>query len=79
MTAEFRLDFLCKGDVIVECKSVSVLSPTHRAQLFNYIEVTRNAMWNNSNFFPKFAVIERYFYDAELHGIINSDGKQFIE
>ena len=41
MNAEYRIDFLCKGDVIVECKAVSVLTSTHRAQLFNYLRLLK--------------------------------------
>ena len=29
------------------------------------------------NFYPKFATIERYFYDAESQDILTSDGKPF--
>ena len=29
------------------------------------------------NFFPKFAEIERYFYDVESQEILTSDGKPF--
>ena len=41
MNALFRIDFLCKGDIIVECKSVSELVPAHRAQLFNYMRLLK--------------------------------------
>ena len=32
MESTFRLDFLCKDDIIVECKSIPKLSAEHRAQ-----------------------------------------------
>ena len=42
MDAEYRIDFLCKGD-----------------------------------FYPKFATIERYFYDTDNREILTSDGNPF--
>ena len=77
MDAEYRLDFLCKGDVIVECKAVSVLTATHRAQLFNYMRLLKMRCGIIVNFYPKFATIERYFYDADNQEILTSDGKPF--
>ena len=41
MSAEYRIDFLCKGDVIVECKAVAELISNHRAQLFNYMRLLK--------------------------------------
>ena len=79
MNAEYRIDFLCKGDVIVECKAVSALTATHRAQLFNYMRLLRMPCGIIVNFYPKFATIERYFYDAENHEMLASDWKAFQE
>ena len=31
------------------------------------------------NFYPKFATIERYFYDADKREILTSDGKPFLD
>ena len=79
MDAEYRIDFLCKGDVIVECKAVSVLTSTHRAQLFNYMRLLKMPCGIIVNFYPKFATIERYFYDPDIREILTSDGKPFLE
>ena len=79
MNAEYHIDFLCKGDVIVECKAVSTLTATHRAQLFNYMRLLRMPCGIIVNFYPKFATIERYFYDADTHEVLTSDGKPFQE
>ena len=79
LNAEYRVDFLCKGDVVVECKSVSTLTSTHRAQLFNYMRLLAMPCGIIVNFFPRFAVIERYFYDADLREILTSDGRPFVE
>ena len=79
MNAEYRIDFLCKGDVIIECKAVSALTSTHRAQLFNYLRLLKMSCGIIVNFYPKFATIERYFYDVENREILTSDGKPFLD
>ena len=75
MTAEYRLDFLCKSDIIVELKSVSELIDVHRAQLFNYLRLTELPCGILANFAPKSCVVERYFYDCETQLMYSSDGK----
>lgn len=79
LNAEYRVDFLCKGNVIVECKAVSAITPTHRAQLFNYMRLMRVSCGILVNFYPKFATIERYFYDEEESEIFTVDGKKLEE
>ena len=79
MSAEYRIDFLCKGDIIVECKAVSELISNHRAQLFNYMRLLQCPCGILVNFAPQFATIERYFYDKNLKEIIDVNGKrQFV-
>lgn len=73
--AEYRMDFLCKEDIIVECKSVTDLVNNHRAQLFNYMRLSKLPCGILVNFAPIFAKIERYFYDDELKEILTVDGK----
>ena len=36
----YRADFVCYGDIIVELKSVSELSSVYEAQVFNYLTAT---------------------------------------
>lgn len=80
MSALYRIDFLCKDDIIVECKAVAELTSTHRAQLFNYMRLLDCSCGILTNFTPKFATIERYFLDKDTHCIIGTDGKtkQFL-
>ena len=80
LTTVFRVDFLCKGDIVVECKAVTELVTNHRAQLFNYMRLLNCRCGILVNFAPKFAVIERYFYDRDSKEIIGVDGKvkQFL-
>ena len=75
MSAEYRIDFLCKGDVIVECKAVAELISNHRAQLFNYMRLLKCPCGVLVNFTPKFATIERYFLNSDTGEIVGIDGK----
>lgn len=70
MEATFRIDFLCKDSIVVECKSVGKLSSEHRAQLFNYMRLLKMPCGILVNFMPQFAEIERYFYDEERQSIV---------
>lgn len=74
LQATFRVDFLCREDVIVELKAVPELSPSHRAQLFNYMRLLSKPCGILVNFMPKFDVVERYFYDKENKNILAVDG-----
>ena len=74
MQATFRIDFLCKGDVIIECKSVDELNSNMRAQLFNYMRLLKHPCGILVNFAPKNAVIERYFFDKDQQEILAVDG-----
>jgi GxxExxY protein len=80
MDAEYRIDFLCKEDIIIECKAVAELVSSHRAQLFNYMRLLGCSCGVLVNFSPKFATIERYFLDKETNDIVGVDGKvrQFL-
>ena len=75
MDAIYRVDFLCKGNIIVECKSVDELNSDMRAQLFNYMRLLKCACGIIVNFAGKKAEIERYFYDEETHNILTVDGR----
>lgn len=74
MNAKYRLDFVCNGQIIVECKAVEKLTVNHRAQLFNYMRLTKLPMGILVNFSQKSAVIERYFFDTQKNEIISIDG-----
>ena len=54
-----------------------VLTSTHRAQLFNYMRLLKMPCGIIVNFYPKFATIERYFYDTDNREILTSDGNPF--
>ena len=70
----FRLDFTCLKNIIIECKAVSKLTNEHRAQLFNYMHLTKYRMGILVNFAPAYMEIERYFYDPDKNEIVTYKG-----
>lgn len=74
LKASFRLDFLCKNNIIVECKAVSEINDNHRAQLFNYMHLLKLNCGILVNFAPRHLELERYLYDEDLDDIINIYG-----
>ena len=79
MQAEYRIDFLCKGNIVVECKALLTLAAIHRAQLFNYMRLLGVPCGILVNFYPKSTAIERYFYDTDTREILTSNGTPFQE
>ena len=53
---------LVVGDIIVELKSVSELTSAHRAQLFNYLRLTKKPIGLLINFGQSYLQGERYAY-----------------
>jgi GxxExxY protein len=76
MEAVFRLDFTCIDNIIIECKAVSKLNNEHRAQLFNYMHLTKYRMGILVNFAPAYMEIERYFYDPDKDEIVTYKGEK---
>ena len=75
MDTSFRIDFLCKDCVVVECKAVSELNATHRAQLFNYMRLLQKPCGILANFSLKYVQVERYLYDADKNEILSIEGR----
>ena len=65
MKKSYRMDIVVEDDVIVELKSVSKLSKAHRAQLFNYMRLTKKTIGLLINFGDEQLRGERYVYDVE--------------
>ena len=40
LTGQFRADFICYGDIIVELKTVDCFDKMHFAQILNYLKAT---------------------------------------
>ena len=69
MKKRYKADFVVNG-VIVELKSVSIFSPEHRAQLFNYLRITKQKRGILMNFGGKRFAAERYWYQEETDDFI---------
>ena len=65
----YQMD-LVVDDVVVELKSVEELSSAHRAQLFNYLRLTRKPIGLLINFGQPSLQGERYGYDEETNECI---------
>lgn len=78
MEATYRLDFLCFCSVIVECKAVKKITSEHRAQLFNYLRLTKSQAGVLVNFAKRYVEVERYFYDSSTEELKTYDGKPFV-
>ena len=74
MESTYRLDFFVNDNIVVELKSVEGLTSEHKAQLFNYMRLMKASVGILVNFYPKFAEIERYFFDSESNEVYGSDG-----
>ena len=58
---------LVVGDVIIEIKSVPAILSEHRAQLCNYLRLTRKPIGLLINFGERSLVGERWMYDEETN------------
>ena len=61
------------GDIIVELKSVNELNPAHRAQLFNYLRLTKKPVGLLVNFGSSSLQGERYAYIEETNECVLMD------
>ena len=68
----YQMDIVV-GDVIVELKSVSELNSSHRAQLFNYLRLTKKPIGLLINFGQESLQGERYAYYEETNECILLD------
>ena len=63
---KYKMDIVV-GDIIIELKSVSNLAPAHRAQLCNYLRLTRKPIGLLINFGEESLIGERWGYDADTN------------
>jgi GxxExxY protein len=40
LSCKYKADFVCFGNIVVECKALSELAGAHRAQVLNYLKAT---------------------------------------
>ncbi|MCQ2263730.1 MAG: GxxExxY protein [Bacteroidales bacterium] len=69
MKKRYRAD-LVVNDVIVELKSVCCLTSDHRAQLFNYMRLTKQKRGILMNFGGRSFAAERYWYREETDDFV---------
>lgn len=60
---EYKMDLVVGDDIIVELKSVAEIIPAHRAQLFNYLRLTKKRIGLLINFGTSKLQGERYGYN----------------
>ena len=63
---KYRMDIVV-GDIIVELKSVSKILDEHRAQLFNYLRLTKKPVGLLVNFGVCGLMCERYAFDESCN------------
>ncbi len=63
------MDFLCKDNIVVECKSISSLGVEQRQQLWNYMRLTNTPFGILYNFAPVRDQCEKYYYDVNTKTI----------
>ena len=68
----YKMDIVV-GDIVVELKSVDELIGAHRAQLFNYLRLTKKPVGLLINFGASSLQGERYGYDEETNECILLD------
>ena len=69
---KYRMDIVV-GDIIVELKSVSKILDEHRAQLFNYLRLTKKPVGLLVNFGVSGLMCERYAFDESCNECILLD------
>ena len=72
MEKYYKMD-LVVGDIIVELKSVKEIIPAHRAQLFNYLRLTKKPVGLLINFGQSSLQGERYAYVEETNECVLLD------
>ena len=77
---KYKMDIVA-DDIIVELKSVTKLTPAHRAQLCNYLRLTRKPIGLLINFGEEKLIGERWAYDSETNEcfIVDRDMKPISE
>lgn len=63
MEKHYQMDLIVENNIIVELKSVNKLIPAHRAQLFNYMRLTKKPIGLLINFGQPKLQEERYGLD----------------
>lgn len=73
MEKYYKMDVVVENEVIIELKSVKELLPAHRAQLFNYLRLTKKPIGLLINFGQPSLQGERYAYIEETNACVLLD------
>jgi GxxExxY protein len=65
LSGHYHLDFLCYGEVVVEVKAVSGLTPADEAQILNYLSLTGKRVGLLINFGAKSLEYRRFVLDQQ--------------
>lgn len=70
----YKMDIVA-DDIIIELKSVRQIAPAHRAQLCNYLRLTKKPVGLLINFGEETLIGERWAYDSETNAcvLVNRD------
>ncbi len=71
---KYKMDIVV-GDIIIELKSVTSITPVHRAQLCNYLRLTRKPLGLLINFGEESLIGERWAYDEDTNECVIVDRK----
>jgi len=63
LSGHYWLDFVCYGEVVVEVKAVSALTPADEAQILNYLALTHKRVGLLLNFGAKSLQYQRFVLD----------------
>jgi GxxExxY protein len=63
---KYKMDIIV-GDIIIELKSVTSLTPAHRAQICNYLRLTQKPLGLLINFGEESLIGERWAYDEDTN------------
>lgn len=74
----YSADF-CSNGVMIELKSVSTLTSEHRAQLFNYMRISKTSRGLLINFGERGLHCERYLYQPEDDDFVLLNESNFKE
>ena len=64
----FRMDIVVENDIIIELKAVDTLLAEHRAQLYNYLRLTKKPVGILLNF-GRSVRAEKYIYNPETNEV----------
>ena len=59
----YKIDFICFGNIVVEVKAVSALTPADEAQILNYLALTKHRLGLLLNFGSKSLEHRRFVLD----------------